>query len=100
MVECISLTATSSILLGFVFYGVASWHGLALLVSMPVSLSLPVYGTALFGLILVVLGYVLWLHRERLPGSLARQVNSHEKAHPVNASGVTPAPFRAFGGWE
>ncbi len=67
---------------------------------MPVSLPLPVYGTALFGLILVVLGYVLWLHRERLPGSLARQVNSHEKAHPVNASGVTPAPFRAFGGWE
>ncbi len=31
---------------------------------MPISLPLSVYGTALFGLSLAVLGYVLWLHRE------------------------------------
>ena len=36
------------------------WYGLALIVSMPVSLPLVTYGTALFGLTLVVLGYALW----------------------------------------
>jgi hypothetical protein len=64
-------------LLGLVLYGVATlrarvlprWYGLALILSMPVSLPLPVYGTALFGLILVVLGYGLWLHR----GAATRQ---------------------------
>ena len=70
--EWISLPATLCMLVGFVFYGVATlrarvlprWYGLALIVSMPVSLSLATYyGTVLFGLILMVLGYVLWLRR-------------------------------------
>ena len=55
-------------LVGFVLYGTATvqasvlprWYGLALIVSLP----LAGYGTALFGLILVGLGYVLWLQRD------------------------------------
>jgi len=55
-------------LAGFVVYGLATlrarvlpvWYGLALSVSIPISLPLATYGTALFGLILVVLGYALW----------------------------------------
>jgi hypothetical protein len=70
--EWISLPATLGMLVGFVLYGVATlrarvlprWYGLALLVSLPVSLPVAVYGTVLFGLFLVVLGYVLWLRRE------------------------------------
>lgn len=69
--EWISFPGTLGMLVGFVLYGFATlqarvlprWYGLALIVSMPVSLPLAVYGTALFGLILVVLGYVLWLRR-------------------------------------
>jgi hypothetical protein len=69
--EWISLPGTSGMLVGFVLYGIATvqasvlprWYGLALIVSMPISLPLAGYGTALFGLILVVLGYVLWLRR-------------------------------------
>ena len=69
--ERISLPATLGMLVGLVIYGVATlragvlprWYGLALIVSMPVTLPLSVYGTALFGLIVVVLGYGLWLHR-------------------------------------
>ena len=69
--EWISLPGTSGMLVGFVLYGIAivqasvlpRWYGLALIVSMPISLPLAGYGTALFGLILVVLGYVLWLRR-------------------------------------
>ena len=38
----------------------ASW----LLASVPVSLPLEVYGTALFGMFLVVLGCVLWLRKD------------------------------------
>ena len=70
--EWISWPGTLGMLVGFVLYGFATlqarvlprWYGLALLASMPVSLPLEVYGTALFGLILVVLGYVLWLRKE------------------------------------
>ncbi len=70
--ERISLPATLSMLVGLVVYGVATfragvlprWYGLVLIFAMPTSLPLSVYGTALFGLILAVLGYVLWLHRE------------------------------------
>jgi hypothetical protein len=59
-------------LVGLVLYGFATlrarvlprWYGLALLASMPVSLPLATYGTALFGLILVMLGYVLWLRKD------------------------------------
>jgi len=56
------------LLVGLVVYGLATlrarvlprWYGLALIVSMPVSLPLITYGTALFGLTLLVLGYALW----------------------------------------
>ena len=62
-------------LVGFVLYGIATlrarvlprWYGLALIGSalpfvLPVSLPLAIYGiTTLYGLILLVLGYVLWL---------------------------------------
>ena len=70
--EWISLPGTLGMLVGFVLYGFATlrtrvlprWYGLALLASMPVSLPLATYGTALFGLSLVVLGYVLWLRKD------------------------------------
>ena len=70
--EWLSLPGTLGMLVGFVLYGVATlqarvlprWYGLALIVCMPLSLPLAVYGTTLFGLILVVLGYVLWLRRD------------------------------------
>jgi hypothetical protein len=70
--EWISLPGTAGMLVGFVLYGIATvqasvlprWYGLALIVSLPVSLPLAGYGTALFGLILVGLGYVLWLRRD------------------------------------
>lgn len=59
---------TIGMLLGFVLYGLATlragvlprWYGVAVIVSMPVSLPLATYGTALFGLILAVLGLALW----------------------------------------
>ena len=65
--EWLSRPGTLAMLVGFVLYGLATlrarvlprWYGLALIVCMPVSLPLAVYGTALFGLILVVLGFVL-----------------------------------------
>jgi hypothetical protein len=70
--EWISFPGTLGMLVGFVLYGFATlqarvlprWYGLALIVSMPVSLPLAVYGTVLFGLFLVVLGYVLWLRTD------------------------------------
>jgi hypothetical protein len=69
--EWISFPGTSGMLVGFVLYGAATvqarvlprWYGLALIVALPVSLPLATYGTTLFGLILLVLGYVLWLRR-------------------------------------
>jgi hypothetical protein len=75
--EWISLPGTLGMLVGFVLYGVATvqarvlprWYGLALIVVLPVSLPLAGYGTALFGLTLLVLGYVLWLRRAPLPHS-------------------------------
>ncbi len=78
--ERISLPATLSMLVGLVVYGVATfragvlprWYGLVLIFAMPVSLPLSVYGTALFGLILAVLGYVLWLHRGAATGQPSR----------------------------
>jgi hypothetical protein len=72
--EWISFPGTLGMLVGFVLYGVATlqagvlprWYGLVLIVAMPVSLPLAVYGTVLFGLFLVVLGYVLWLRRDAI----------------------------------
>jgi hypothetical protein len=63
---------TIGMLVGFVAYGVARmrarvlprWYGLALIVSMPISLPLAAYGTTLFGLIMVVLGYALWSRKD------------------------------------
>ena len=78
--EWISLPGTLGMLVGFALYGFATlqarvlprWYGLALLASMPVSLPLATYGTALFGLILVVLGYVLWLRKDTTTGQPPR----------------------------
>ena len=69
--EWISLPGTLGMLVGFMLLGVATmqarvlprWYGLALIVCMPVSLPLAVYGTVLFGTFLVVLGYVMWMQR-------------------------------------
>ena len=70
--EWISFPATLGMLVGFVLYGVATlrarvlprWYGVALIVSLPISLPLAVYGTVLFGLFLVALGCVLWMRRD------------------------------------
>jgi len=70
-IEWVSLPGTIGMLLGFVLYGLATlragvlprWYGMALTVSMPLSLPLAMYGTALFGLILAVLGLALWSRR-------------------------------------
>jgi hypothetical protein len=70
--EWLSLPGTVGMTVGFVLYGLATlqagvlprWYGVVLIVCMPVSLPLAVYGTALFGLILVVLGYGLWLRKD------------------------------------
>jgi hypothetical protein len=78
--EWISWPGTLGMMVGFVVYGLATlragvlprWYGLALIFSMPVSLPLAVYGTALFGLILVVLGYVLWLRKGSTTGQPSR----------------------------
>jgi hypothetical protein len=69
-----SLPGTLGMLVGFMLYGLATlragllprWCGFALIVSMPVSLPLATYGTALFGLILVVLGYALRLRKDAI----------------------------------
>jgi hypothetical protein len=78
--EWISSPGTLGMLAGLVIYGFATlqagvlprWYGLVFLVSMPVSLPLDVYGTALFELILVVLGYALWLRRDTATASSLR----------------------------
>jgi hypothetical protein len=78
--EWISLPGTLGMLVGFVLYGVATlqarvlprWYGLALIVSMPVSLPLAAHGTTLFGLFLLVLGSVLWLRRGATTGLPSR----------------------------
>lgn len=80
--EWISLPGTLGMLLGFAAYGLATlragvlprWYGLALIVSMPVSLPLAVYGTALFGLILAVLGYALWSRKGATAGQQPRVI--------------------------
>ena len=78
--ESTSWPATLSMLVGLVLYGVATlrarvlplWYGLVLILAMPVSLLLATYGTALFGLFLMVLGYGLWLHRKAATGQPSR----------------------------
>jgi len=59
-------------LVGFVLYGVATlragvlprWYGVALIVLVPVSVGLLLYGNIWTGLVLMILGYALWLRRE------------------------------------
>jgi hypothetical protein len=78
--ERVSWPLTLGMLVGFVLYGAATlrarvlprWYGLVLILAMPVSLPLSVYGTALFGLSLVVLGYGSWLHRGAATGQPSR----------------------------
>ena len=75
-----TLVAIAGRILGAVVYGAATlrarvlprWYGLVLILAMPVSLPLSVYGTALFGLSLVVLGYGSWLHRGAATGQPSR----------------------------
>lgn len=69
--EWISFPGTLGMLVGFVLYGIATvqarvlprWYGFVLIVVLPVTLPLAAYGTTLFGLILLMLGYVLWMRR-------------------------------------
>jgi hypothetical protein len=69
--EWISPPATAGMLAGLVLYGLATlragtlprWHGVALIVAMPISFPLAEYGTTLFGAILTALGCALWLRR-------------------------------------
>ena len=78
--EWLSWPGTLAMLVGFVLYGLATlwarvlprWYGLALIVCMPVSLPLAVYGTALFGPILVMLGFVLWSRKGTTTGQPPR----------------------------
>jgi hypothetical protein len=58
-------------LAGFVLYGAATlqagvlprWYGLTLIVLVPVSVGLLLYGNIWTGLVLMILGYALWLRR-------------------------------------
>jgi hypothetical protein len=73
---------TIGMLVGFVTYGAATmlarvlplWYGLALIVSVPISLPLAAYGTALFGLIMGVLGYGLWPRKDAATERLSPRV--------------------------
>lgn len=68
--EWVSFPSTVGMVVGFVLFGVATvraevlprWYGLALIAALPVTLPLATYGTTLFGLILLVLGYALWAY--------------------------------------
>lgn len=68
--EWVSFPSTVGMVVGFVLFGVATvraevlprWYGLALIVALPVTLPLATYGTTLFGLFLLVLGYALWAY--------------------------------------
>jgi hypothetical protein len=74
---------TVAMLVGFVAYGVATvragvlplWYGIALAVSVPVSLPLAAYGTVLFGLVVAVLGYALWSHKDAATERLTSRVD-------------------------
>jgi hypothetical protein len=48
------------------------WYGLALVVALPVTLPLAAYGTTLFGLMLLALGYVLWSQRGTTTAQFSR----------------------------
>jgi hypothetical protein len=79
-----------------VAYGVASmrtrvlprWYGLALSISMPISLPLGAYGTTLFGLIMEALGYALWSWKGR-PATLDGVARA-ERLHRGGAGAYDP----------
>ena len=48
------------------------WYGVALAASVTVSLPLALYGTALFGLVLVILGLALWSRKVATSGQRPR----------------------------
>ena len=60
---------SSAKLVGFVLYGAATvqakvlprWYGVLLIVFMPISAALGAYGNIWVGLVLLVLGYALWM---------------------------------------
>ena len=62
-------------LVGLVLYGAATvqarvlppWYGVLLIVLMPILVVLGVYGNIWRGLVLIVLGYGLWMHRGASP---------------------------------
>ena len=70
--QWIVLPSVLGLLVGLVLMGIATWragvlprwYGLALTVSLLVSLPLITYGTALFGAIILVLGYTLWSRKD------------------------------------
>jgi hypothetical protein len=75
--------ALPSLALGLVLYGIATllarvlppWVGLALIVALPLRIALVVidpWGLTLFGLLWVVLGYVLWSRREAVAEEASR----------------------------
>ena len=70
--EWISSPGVLGMVVGFALYGAATlragvlprWCGAALIVAIPVSLPLSVYGTSLFGLVLLALGLALLPRRD------------------------------------
>jgi hypothetical protein len=68
------------ILVGLVLYGAATlqarvlprWCGIALIVSLPLTILLQEYGGIVFGLVWLALGYVLWSHRGTATGQPPR----------------------------
>ena len=83
IVDLGGFAASMGVLLGFVFYGVATlrarvlplWVGVAFIVGLPLRLAMfPIdpWGLTLFGLLWVALGYVLWSRREGIAEQPAR----------------------------
>lgn len=71
------------ILVGLVLYGAATmqarvlprWCGIALIVSLPLTILLQDYGGLVFGPVWLALGYVLWLRRAQATGEQHSRVN-------------------------
>lgn len=69
--EPLTVVGGLGILVGLVLYGAATlqarvlprWCGIALIVSLPLTILLQDYGGLVFGLVWVALGYVLWSRR-------------------------------------
>jgi hypothetical protein len=69
-------------LVGYVFYGTATtragvlprWCGEAFIIAYCVAIILPGYGTILFGLIWLALGYALWSRRSTVAGEQPARV--------------------------